>query len=75
MFGHTDALVPVSMRTMIKTKKSHFLNDIGAKLLDRKRTNVACEVPNNGIAKMIVVKIQDILDNLVTPMTVRYDNA
>ena len=65
MFGHTDALVPVSMRTMIKTKKSHFLNDIGAKLLDRKRTYVACKLPNDGIAKTIVVKIQDILDNLV----------
>lgn len=49
MFGHTDA----------------FLNDIGAKLLDRKRTNVACELPNDGIAKTIVVKIQDILDNVV----------
>lgn len=75
MFGHTDALVSVSMRTMIKTKKSHFLNDIRAKLLDRKRTNVACELPNDGIAKTIVVKIQDILDNLVTPTTVRDYNA
>jgi hypothetical protein len=58
----------------MKTKKTHFLNDIGAKLLNRKRTNVACELPNNGIAKTIVVKIQDILDNLATP-TVRYYNA
>jgi len=67
VLGDTDALGTRSSRhenDHSRPKKTHFLDYIGAKLLNRKRAHVASELTNDTIAKTIVVKIQDILDNL-----------
>ena len=43
---------------------SYLLDNIGAELLDRKRTDVADELTNDGITKPVVIKVENVLDNL-----------
>jgi hypothetical protein len=43
---------------------SYLLNNIGAELLNRKRTDVANELTNDGIAKPVVIEVENVLDNL-----------
>ena len=40
------------------------LDDVGAKLLNGERADVTRKLPDDGIAETIVVKVQDVLDNL-----------
>jgi hypothetical protein len=42
----------------------HLLDNVGAKLLNRKSTNVPGELTDNGITETVVVQIQNILNNL-----------
>jgi len=42
----------------------YLLNDVGAELLNRKRADVANELTNDCIAEPVVVKIEDVLNNL-----------
>jgi hypothetical protein len=43
---------------------SYLLDNIGAELLDRKRADVANELTNDGIAKPVVIEVENVLDNL-----------
>lgn len=49
MFGHTDAL----------------FDHIGAELLHRQGANIAEELANYCIAESVIVKVQDVLNNLL----------
>lgn len=40
------------------------LDDVRAELLHGKRTDVASELPNDGVTETIIIKIQDVLHNL-----------
>ena len=43
---------------------THLLNNVGAEFLNRKSTNIPCELTNNSITKAVVIQIKNILDNL-----------
>ena len=43
---------------------AHLLDNVRTELLHGKRTDVTSELPNDGVAETIIIKIQDVLHNL-----------
>jgi hypothetical protein len=43
---------------------NYLLNDIGTELLNRKRADIADELTNDCIAEPVVIKVENVLDNL-----------
>ena len=44
---------------------SYLLDNIRAELLDRKCADVADELTNDSITKPVIIKIENVLDNLI----------
>lgn len=44
---------------------THLLNDVGGELLNRQRADVADELTDDGLAEAVVVKVKDVLHNVV----------
>jgi hypothetical protein len=42
----------------------YLFNDIGAESLDRQGTDVASQLTNNGIAKPVVIQVENVLNDL-----------
>lgn len=68
MFGDPDTLqlfYAIRSPALLEGWKTNLLDDVRAKLLNRKSANIAQELTDDTVAEAVVVEIQDVLHDLI----------
>lgn len=65
-----EKFVDQHLASVVHRDTNAFLNNVGAKLLDRQSADIASKLTDDAIAEPVVVQIEDILNDLTEMITI-----